>query len=110
MSMIFVVSCWGIGFSFAAWFPCFPISDFWNFTGPTRNCYGFGAPIDRSAYVIHVTSNLLLDFIVFALPIPAAIWGRSKTERGRKSKFGMGFMVFLGLLCVFPCPISFERG
>jgi hypothetical protein len=55
--LLAVVMLWGFTFVFMAWFPCFPVSGFWNKTMiPQAKCYGFG-------------TNMGLDIAIFLLPI-----------------------------------------
>jgi len=94
VGMLVLVALWGLGFGFTAWVPCFPVNVFWDFNGPERNCYGFGAPVDRVAYVAHTSSNMVLDIIIFFLPVPASFnW--TTTWR---SRFAMAGLIFIGCL------------
>lgn len=69
--MVVFVALWGFAFSFLAWFPCFPVYEFWTSEGSDL-CYGFGSPNTMeyvSTFESQAGSNMVLDLIVLALPI-----------------------------------------
>lgn len=69
--LICLVAIWGLIYSFIAWVPCFPPSEFWNFTDHST-CYGYGSSDPRHVYQTTVSatgSNMAFDIITWALPI-----------------------------------------
>ncbi|KAI1826877.1 hypothetical protein F4861DRAFT_19252 [Xylaria intraflava] len=94
---VFIVICavWGIVFIILSAVPCVPVAEFWNRTGH-GHCYGFGsldAAQNAGTYVAHVASNVALDLIVLAIPIPLYF----KTFKTKKQRVGFTIMVLLGI-------------
>ncbi|KAF2031504.1 hypothetical protein EK21DRAFT_63184 [Setomelanomma holmii] len=73
MGFLVVVTLWGAAFSFMAWFPCFPVSGFWNkHMSPSAKCYGFGYRTlkeARDTLFAFSGSNMILDIAIFLLPL-----------------------------------------
>jgi hypothetical protein len=73
LGLLAVVIIWGGVFSFMGWFPCFPISGFWNKQQqPSPKCYGFGYRTLKEAkdtLFVFSGSNMVLDLVVFLLPL-----------------------------------------
>lgn len=73
MVLLAVVMLWGFTFVFMAWFPCFPVSGFWNKTMiPQAKCYGFGfrtVPEVKGTLFAFAGTNMGLDIAIFLLPI-----------------------------------------
>ncbi|KAI0390073.1 hypothetical protein F5Y17DRAFT_462125 [Xylariaceae sp. FL0594] len=94
---LFIVICsmWGFAFSIIALVPCVPLVGFWDMSA-RASCYGFGSrvPDDLAAtYAAHVTTNVALDLIILAIPIPLFF----KTFKQKKQRVGFTFMVLLGI-------------
>ncbi|KXH60897.1 hypothetical protein CSAL01_06384 [Colletotrichum salicis] len=71
--MICVVAMWGAAFIFLAWVPCIPVAAYWDWSMPYRGRWGFGTQVAEElirTYEAHATSNMILDFIIFAIPLP----------------------------------------
>jgi hypothetical protein len=68
-----IVTLWGSGFAFIAWFPCFPVSGFWDkHMIPQAKCYGFGYRTIKEAkdtLFAFSGSNMILDLAVFLIPL-----------------------------------------
>ncbi|KAK1989689.1 hypothetical protein LX36DRAFT_664996 [Colletotrichum falcatum] len=93
VGLIVIVLAWGIGFSFMAWFPCFPPYQFYTL-GSESNCHGYGSTNPMEIYDIVVASNITnmaLDFLILLLPIPLLF----SKETIRRTKNGL-----LGLFCI----------
>lgn len=63
---------WGFAYSFIAWVPCLPVRSFWE-APPDAVCYGYGSSIPTQfvgTYESHTAINMILDFIVLAIPLP----------------------------------------
>ena len=43
IGMIVIISCWGIAYSIMAWFPCFPIQAYWDWSITNAKCYAYGS-------------------------------------------------------------------
>jgi hypothetical protein len=71
--LLVIVSIWGLAYSFMGWFPCFPVSGFWNrLTDPPPTCYGFGFGSLEGAYAAFVSfaaTNMTFDTIIFLIPM-----------------------------------------
>jgi hypothetical protein len=99
--LIYLVAAWGLTFTLLALFPCRPVSKYWNFLEP-GTCIAWGTK-DPSKFfwmwAVHSSSNMLLDLLVFLLPIPFLSMLRleSKSKLGIITLFGVGGMYVLQL-------------
>ncbi|KAI0136766.1 hypothetical protein BJ170DRAFT_710803 [Xylariales sp. AK1849] len=87
---------WGLSFSILAWFPCNPISDYWSWKDGSQ-CWGFGsltASQFYATYASHAVTNMVLDFIVLA--IPARLYFRNNTSKS--SRWRMLMLLSMGTL------------
>jgi hypothetical protein len=92
---IVLSAMWGFAFSTIAIVPCVPISGFWNWSQHAR-CYGFGSKIPDQVggtYAAHVATNVALDLIVLAIPIPLYF----QTFKQKKQRVGFSIMILLGI-------------
>ncbi|KAI1183108.1 hypothetical protein F5B17DRAFT_153529 [Nemania serpens] len=92
---IVVSAVWGVAFSAIAVVPCVPLSGFWDWTAPAR-CYGFGSKVSdeiAGTYAAHVSTNVVLDLIVLAIPIPLYC----RTFKQNKQRVGFTIMILLGV-------------
>jgi hypothetical protein len=100
LTILVTVAIWGGIFSFMAWFPCFPVSGFWNKTMvPPAKCYAFGYRTTGEAkqtLFAFAGSNMLLDFAVFLLPLTEYFRANLK----RKQVLAMTGLFAVGLMCV----------
>lgn len=73
MVLLTLVVVWGCVFVFMAWFPCFPVSGFWDKNKvPPAKCYGFGyRTLDEAKNTLFAFSgsNMILDIAIFILPL-----------------------------------------
>jgi hypothetical protein len=71
--LLITVSLWGFAYGFMSWFPCFPVSGFWNrYQTPEPVCYGFGMKDGESAFGTFVSAaatNMALDTMIFLVPM-----------------------------------------
>lgn len=71
LSLLVVITLWGVGFSSVGWFSCAPVSGYWSRTVESK-CYGFGYG-DRESFIAmfeaHSASNLFFDLAVFVTPM-----------------------------------------
>jgi len=71
ITLLVVISLWGLGFSIAGWFSCNPPSAYWSRTAESK-CYGFGFS-DRHSFIAmfqaHTATNMFFDLAVFATPL-----------------------------------------
>jgi hypothetical protein len=72
--LLTIVSLWGLAFTFMAWFPCFPVSGFWN------TLFAFSG------------SNMILDIAIFLLPLTEYF----KPDLRRKQVLAMTGLFALG--------------
>ncbi|KAH8897804.1 hypothetical protein GQ53DRAFT_884653 [Thozetella sp. PMI_491] len=94
---IVVTSCWGFAYSFIAWVPCWPVTAYWDWSFDAVARWGFGSHdvgIFVGTYISHVAGNVVLDLIVFAIPVPLYFSSTSS----KKSRWGICFLVVLGLI------------
>ncbi|KAI0975001.1 hypothetical protein F4678DRAFT_421605 [Xylaria arbuscula] len=92
---IVVSALWGIAFSVIALAPCVPLSGFWNWEEHSY-CYGFGSKISTeigATYAVHVSTNVILDLSVLAIPIPLYF----QTFRQKKQRLGFSVILLLGI-------------
>ncbi|GAP83868.2 putative integral membrane protein [Rosellinia necatrix] len=92
---IVVSALWGTAFSIIAIVPCVPVSGFWYWDEPAR-CYGFGSKKPHEiggTYAAHVGTNVILDLIVLAIPIPLYF----QTFKQKKQRVGFSIMILLGI-------------
>jgi len=97
--MLAIVSGWGIAFSFLAWFPCLPVSGFWNRTADTK-CYAFGYRTmaeARMTLLVFASTNMLFDIIIFLIPLTEYFRPglRRKQVIAMTGLFAMGSVVIL---------------
>lgn len=71
ITLLVMVTLWGLAFSIVGWFSCAPVSAYWNRTANSK-CYGFGFA-DRETFIAmfqtHSATNMFFDFAVFATPL-----------------------------------------
>jgi len=71
--LLVAVILWGSAFQFMAWFPCFPISGFWDKTmSPPAKCYAFGYRTTeeaKSTLLAFAGTNMCLDLVIFLIPL-----------------------------------------
>ncbi|KAI1428872.1 hypothetical protein F5Y12DRAFT_782436 [Xylaria sp. FL1777] len=92
---IIMSAIWGVIFTVLAIGPCVPLSGFWDME-EDAHCYGFGSrnPDQLSAtYAVHVTTNVILDLIVLAIPLPVYI----KTFNQKKQRVAFSILILLGI-------------
>ncbi|KAI1439084.1 hypothetical protein GGR50DRAFT_222421 [Xylaria sp. CBS 124048] len=92
---IVMSAVWGTAFIIIAAIPCYPVSAFWN-RPPNARCWGFGSLVPASisaAYLAHVSSNVLLDLVILAIPIPLYY----QTFKMKKQRIGFTIMILLGV-------------
>ncbi|KAH7084880.1 hypothetical protein BKA63DRAFT_4610 [Paraphoma chrysanthemicola] len=71
LTLLVLVSLWGLGFAFIGWFPCFPVRGAWERTIGAK-CYGYGLGDVREFVAIfkaHSASNMAFDLIIFMIPL-----------------------------------------
>ncbi len=103
IGLIYITSLWGLAFSFIGWFPCFPVSAYWN--NPLGNqCYGYGVGFTNdtafaSTYYSHSATNSVLDLAVLFLPLPLLFKkkiGQRKVDK--KTLWGLCAIFFIGAM------------
>lgn len=93
-----IVALWGGTFSFMAWFPCFPISGFWDkSTEPLPKCYAFGyrtVEEGKNTLIGFAASNMFLDLAVFLIPLTEYFRPDLKRKQvlAMTGLFGVGLM------------------
>ncbi|KAH8660490.1 hypothetical protein BX600DRAFT_499645 [Xylariales sp. PMI_506] len=95
--VIVITALWGFAYSFIAWVPCWPVSAYWDWSSEAVARWGFGSHdpnVFVATYISHVASNLVLDIVVFAIPIPLYL----NPELTHKSKLGLCGLFVLGLI------------
>lgn len=100
MVLLGLVVMWGLAFSFMAWFPCFPVSGFWNRTlQPPAKCYGFGyrtVPEVKITILGFAGTNMAFDIAIFIVPL-TEYW---RKDLGKKQALAMTGLFTLGFVCV----------
>lgn len=71
--LIVIISCWGAFWLFQGWFPCFPVSGYWNrLQTPPPKCWGMGFSTVNgalTAFISFAATNMILDTIIFLIPM-----------------------------------------
>ncbi|KAL6710174.1 hypothetical protein ACN47E_009965 [Coniothyrium glycines] len=101
LGLLLIVILWGVAFSFMAWFPCFPVSGFWNRqqASPPAKCYAFGyANVNEAKITILVFAgtNMLLDIAIFLVPLTEYL----RKDLRRKQVLAMTGLFALGSIVV----------
>ncbi|VUC29910.1 unnamed protein product [Clonostachys rosea] len=97
MVVLIAVAIWGSVTTFMAWFPCFPIRGYWDWSIKDRKCYGYGSLYVSDHYatfLAHSIANMLLDMIILFLPTPL-LWDPDTVKR---TKLGIAGLLTLGLI------------
>lgn len=97
--LLAIVAAWGLAFSFLAWFPCLPVSGFWNRTAQSK-CYGFGYSSAREARItlfVFAGTNMFFDTVIFLIPLTEYFRPglRKKQVLAMTGLFAMGSLVVL---------------
>jgi hypothetical protein len=71
--LLVTTGLWTFFWAFQGWFPCFPVSGFWNRAQtPAAKCWGIGFDTVQgylTAFVAFAATNMMLDMIIFFIPI-----------------------------------------
>lgn len=94
---IYLVAAWGLAGTFISWVPCFPVRAYWD-ESVSGKCYGYGSKYQKEytmTFEGHAATNLMLDILVFALPIPTYFrrGTETRTKMGLLALFAMGGVV-----------------
>ena len=93
-----MISIWGFVSSFMAFFPCFPVRDYWDtLTTSGDKCYAFGARSPGpliAAFESHTGINMVFDVLVLAIPIPLYF----EKDTPTKARRGLVVLLFMGCL------------
>jgi hypothetical protein len=97
--LLVLVASWGLAFSFLAWFPCLPVSGFWNRTASSK-CYGFGyRTMDETKMTLFAFAgtNMFFDIVIFAIPLTEYFRPglRKKQLLAMTGLFAVGLLVVL---------------
>jgi len=96
--LLAAVTLWGLAFIFMAWFPCFPVSGFWDKTMvPQAKCYGFGfrtVPEVKGTLFAFAGTNMGLDIAILLLPLTEYFRPGLKQRQvfAMTGLFALGFM------------------
>ncbi|EFQ34621.1 hypothetical protein CGRA01v4_14058 [Colletotrichum graminicola] len=85
--VLVITTLWGIAYTFLAWVPCIPVAAYWDWTIPSQARWGFGSQTAERliwTYAIHGTTNMVLDFTIYAIPLPLYLNNKAN-EKSRKS-------------------------
>ncbi|KAH7394995.1 hypothetical protein DE146DRAFT_67684 [Phaeosphaeria sp. MPI-PUGE-AT-0046c] len=98
--LLTLVTLWGCAFAFMAWFPCFPVSGFWDKRRvPPAKCYGFGyRTLDEAKNTLFAFSgsNMILDVAIFLVPLTEFL----KPGLNRKQALAMTGLFTFGSLVI----------
>lgn len=96
LTLIAIVTTWGVTFLFLMIFACHPVDKSWNLTKPGK-CMMFGDFHPQNAYAAyasHTSSNMFLDTVILITPIPLLY----KMKVGKRAKLGMVGLFIAGTL------------
>ena len=85
---------WGLAYSFMAFFPCFPVQAYWDWTIQDAKCYGYGVKAEHpfvEVFVSHAAINVLLDIAIVVVPVPLLL-RKAMTKKEKWSVFGLAAM------------------
>jgi len=85
--ILVITGSWGIAYTFLAWVPCIPVASYWDWTIPSHARWGFGSQAAEDLvwiYAVHGTTNMILDFVIYAIPLPL-YFNNKANEKSRKS-------------------------
>lgn len=98
ITLLVIVSLWGLGFFVVGWFPCFPVRGAWQ-RELNAKCYGFGlkdVPSFVAFFKAFSTSNMVFDIIIFVVPL--VLFGTPKLRA--KNVFAMSGVFAFGAVYV----------
>ncbi|KUI59730.1 hypothetical protein VP1G_06966 [Cytospora mali] len=84
---------WGVAFTFTVAFQCYPVSTFWN---KFESEYAGHCVVVQKLYLAVALSDMLLDIIIFVLPIPHLY----SLQMPLRRKLAVGAIFFLGSIVV----------
>lgn len=91
----------GLAFSGSSIFPCWPVSDFWEYTTRDPKCWGFGSR-DQGEFmaiqIAQVVSSSILDLLVFV--IPGWMYVRGELTMSRAGRWSLVGLFGLGLAAI----------
>ncbi|KAK2052525.1 hypothetical protein LY76DRAFT_526497 [Colletotrichum caudatum] len=104
IAILVITGLWGAVYALLAWVPCVPIKAYWDWTTPYKARWGFGSQNADDLvwlYGVHATSNMVLDFIIFSIPLPLYL-SNEASKKSRKSVLAL-FMLgtFVLMLAVW---------
>ncbi|KAF6827198.1 hypothetical protein CMUS01_09113 [Colletotrichum musicola] len=91
IAALIVTTMWGVAFVFLATVPCIPVRSYWDWRVESVARWGFGSQVAEElirTYESHATSNMILDFIIFAIPLPL-YFNTEANKKSRKSVLGL---------------------
>jgi hypothetical protein len=95
--VLWMVVTWGSVTSFMAWFPCFPVQAYWDWSADSSKCYGYGAVFVEpyyATYFAHSIINMSLDAIILALPVPLLF----QADTDRRTRLGLVGLLMIGVM------------
>jgi hypothetical protein len=95
--IIVITALWGLAYSYIAWVPCIPVHAYWDISVADVTRYGFGSHdpgVFARTYESHVATNVVLDLVVFAIPLPLYFEAGLET----KSRLGLVGLFLLGIV------------
>ncbi|KAH8681765.1 hypothetical protein BX600DRAFT_31080 [Xylariales sp. PMI_506] len=97
--VIVLVALWGTSFSILAFFPCWPVSDFW-YSPTDAKCWGYGAWDTKdlvATFYSHTTLNMIFDMAILAIPFHLYF----RKEMTFKMRMGLLTLLLMGALVNF---------
>lgn len=88
---------WGLAYSFLAFFPCFPVAAYWDWSIEGATCYAYGVKRKHpfvETFVSHAAINVLLDVLIVVMPAPLLL-RRAMSKREKWSVCGLAAMGIL---------------
>ncbi|KAI0130512.1 hypothetical protein BJ170DRAFT_317134 [Xylariales sp. AK1849] len=99
ITILVLVSLWGLTFTILAFVPCVPVYDYWDLlSGADKTCFGYGATTRNKftqIYISHAGFNLTFDVLVLSLPM--FLLRRETTTRALS---GLVSLLLMGCLVV----------
>ncbi|OLN97953.1 hypothetical protein CCHL11_02548 [Colletotrichum chlorophyti] len=89
--VLIITAMWGFAYMFLACIPAIPVKAYWDWNVDARGRWGFGSHTAEElirTYESHAASNMVLDFIIFAIPLPL-YFSSEANKKSRKSVLGL---------------------
>ncbi|KAI1855262.1 hypothetical protein JX266_000127 [Neoarthrinium moseri] len=111
IALLCFIGLWGLAYSALAWFPCSPVSGYWDWlSGP--QCWAFASldgPEFYATYASHAVLNMVLDFIVLATPMPLYFRDTTSTATRRRLLMLLGAGTLVSCISIWRLAVIIQH-